>query len=116
MAVIFVASSIPGDQMPGHLWDKLVHLLVYAVMGVLFLVPLAEGRLSLLTMRRAVMAVVLTTLYGVFDEVHQAFTPGRSPDMRDLLADSLGAALGVAAMFALRATAARLLPSRAPRG
>ena len=38
------------------------------------------------------MAVLLATLYGAFDEVHQAFTPDRSPDVRDLVADCLGAA------------------------
>ena len=31
----------------------------------------------------AAMAVLLATLYGAFDEVHQAFTPNRSPDVRD---------------------------------
>jgi VanZ family protein len=113
MAFIFFASSVPGDQIPGHFWDKLVHLLVYAVLGVLFLVPLAEGRLSQVTTRAAAMAVGLSTLYGLFDEAHQAFTPQRSPDVQDLLADSLGAALGVAAILLLRAAVTRVLAARA---
>ena len=54
------------------------------------------------------MAVLLATLYGAFDEVHQAFTPGRSPDVRDVVADCLGAALGVAAILLLIAIARRL--------
>ena len=113
MALIFFASSVPGDQIPGHFWDKLVHLLVYAVLGVLFLVPLAEGRLSQVTIRAAALAVVLSTLYGLFDEVHQAFTPDRTPDVRDLLADGLGAALGVAAILLVRAAVTRVLAARA---
>ncbi len=76
------------------MWDKLAHLLAYAVLGVLFLLPLCGGRLSQMHGRTAAMAVLLATLYGAFDEVHQAFTPGRSPDVRDLVADCLGAALG----------------------
>ena len=56
-----------------------------------------------MTISAGATAVVLSTLYGVSDEVHQAFTPERTPDVRDLLADALGAALGVAAILLLRA-------------
>jgi VanZ family protein len=91
MAVIYYASSVPG---------------------VLFLVPLADGRLSRATISAGAKAVVLSTLYGVFDEVHQAFTPERTPDARDLLADALGAALGVAAILLLRAAVTRMLAAR----
>ena len=112
MAVIYYASSVPGDQLPGHFWDKLAHLLEYSVLGILFLVPLADGRLSRATMSAGAKAVVLSTLYGVFDEVHQAFTPERTPDARDLLADALGAALGVAAILLLRAAVTRMLAAR----
>jgi VanZ family protein len=102
MGLIFFASSVPGDQLPGHFWDKLVHFLVYAVLGVLFLIPLAEARLAQVTTGKAGMAVMLSTLYGAFDEVHQAFTPERTPDVRDLFADALGATLGVVAILLLR--------------
>ena len=107
MGLIFFASSVPGDQLPGHFWDKLAHLLVYAGLGVLFLVPLAEARLSRVTVKAAAIAVFCAVLYGAFDEVHQSFTPGRSPDVRDLFADGLGAALGVAAMWLLGAIVTR---------
>jgi len=115
MALLFFASSVPGDQLPGHFWDKLEHLLAYAVLGVLFLIPLAEARLSRVTVTTGAIAVLLSTLYGAFDEVHQAFTPDRSPDVRDLLADCLGATLGVAAILLVRMLVTRLRPSRAPR-
>ena len=32
--------------------------------------------------------------FGISDEIHQSFVPGRSPDLWDLVADSLGALLG----------------------
>jgi VanZ family protein len=38
----------------------------------------------------------LSLLYGISDELHQGLTPGRTPDVMDLVADTLGAALGVA--------------------
>lgn len=108
MACIFFVSSVPGDELPGLFWDKLEHLFAYAVLGVLFLIPLAEARLSQVTLTTAALAVVLSALYGAVDEVHQAFTPDRSPDVRDLAADALGAALGVAAMLLLSAIVKRL--------
>jgi len=107
LGLIFFASSVPGDQLPGHFWDKLVHLLVYAGLGVLLLIPLADARLSRVTVKAAAIAVLLSVLYGVFDEVHQSFTPHRSPDVRDLFADALGAALGVGAVWLLRAIVTR---------
>ena len=103
MALIFLVSSVPGDDLPGHFWDKGAHLLEYAGLGVLFLLPLASARLSQVTPRAAGIAVLLSTLYGVFDEVHQYFTPGRSPDVRDVVADVVGAAAGVAAVLILKA-------------
>jgi VanZ family protein len=54
------------------------------------------------------MAVLLATFYGAFDEVHQAFTPDRSPDVRDLVADCLGAAIGVAAILLVLAIIRKL--------
>ena len=66
-----------------------------------------------MTVKAAATAVMLSTLYGVFDEVHQAFTPDRTPDIRDLLADVLGAALGVASVLLLRAVVARVRAARA---
>jgi VanZ family protein len=98
MAFIFAASSVPGTQLPGHLWDKLVHLLVYALLGILFMLPLARGRWRGVTVKVALAAVVLSLLYGISDEVHQAFTPNRTPDIMDVVADTLGAAAGVAAV------------------
>jgi VanZ family protein len=99
MAFIFTASSVPGTQLPGHLWDKLVHLLVYALLGILFILPLAEGRWQGVTAKAAVGAVMLSLLYGISDELHQAFTPNRTPDVMDVVADTLGAAAGVAAVL-----------------
>jgi VanZ family protein len=108
MGAIFFVSSVPGDKLSSHMWDKLAHVLAYAVLGILFVLPLCGGRLLQIRGLTAAIAVLLATLYGAFDEVHQAFTPDRSPDVRDLLADCIGAALGVAALFLLIAIIRRL--------
>jgi VanZ family protein len=94
--LIFSASarpSLPGMDAFAH-QDKLVHGLAYAVMGALFhralnisLPPRFQG----LTVT---LAVVLATLYGLSDEFHQSFVPGRTAAAGDLAADSLGGLVG----------------------
>lgn len=96
MAVIFVASSIPDlGGLPGGMSDKSGHGIGYAILGALLLRALAGGRLRGITWQRAAAALLLATLYGVSDEFHQSFVPGRSPDRLDVLADSIGAAAAV---------------------
>ncbi len=41
-----------------------------------------------------IIAVTLSTLYGLSDEVHQSFTPGRTTSLGDLIADGLGSLIG----------------------
>ena len=111
MLLIFIASSVPGDQVPGTISDKLAHLLVYAVLGACFMLPLSGGRLAGMTTMKAVWALALSIGYGITDEFHQSFTPGRTPDVRDLVADGIGAAIGILAVLAIAAIAARFRPT-----
>jgi VanZ family protein len=41
------------------------------------------------------MAVALASAYGITDELHQLFVPGRVSDPVDWLVDTLGAIVGV---------------------
>jgi VanZ family protein len=73
--------------------DKLMHFGAYFVVGALALVGSARRRLSL--GRAAVVeAVLIATLHGALDELHQGFVPGRDASFGDLAADFLGASLG----------------------
>jgi VanZ family protein len=107
MALIFIASSISNlGELPGGISDKGGHSIGYAILGAALLRAVAGGRLSGVTWRRAAATVVLATLYGVSDEFHQSFVPGRTPDVHDVLADFSGAAIAVtliAAAAVLRA-------------
>jgi VanZ family protein len=45
----------------------------------------------------------MASAFGASDEFHQAFVPGRTADVADWMADTLGAAIGaLVATFALR--------------
>jgi VanZ family protein len=105
MTAIFFASDLPAGDVSIRLWDKALHFIVYGALGVCFLLPVTDGRWSKLTPRSAVPAVALATLYGMTDEIHQMFTPGRHPDLRDIVADALGAAAAVGLIVLLRVVA-----------
>lgn len=72
--------------------DKVVHVIAYAVLGVLVRSGLGPG------LHRPLVAtcatVLIVTAYGAVDEVHQSFVPGRSPSVADGIADAVGAILG----------------------
>jgi VanZ family protein len=108
--VVFALSSVPGKSLPqvqAPDFDKVAHLGVYAVLGALVLRGLL--RTTSLTSRRAiVLAMVLGTLYGITDEFHQSFTPGRTPDWHDVAADAAGSLLGALAAAKLMTLAAAL--------
>ena len=74
-------------------FDKLVHFSIYGVFGYLTASALAN-RWSVA--RVAAVVIVGMSLFGAVDEWHQHFIPGRSTEIADWLADSIGGALGVA--------------------
>jgi VanZ family protein len=114
MALIFLASSIPDVKtIPGGVSDKTAHFWVYGILGLVLFRALAGGALSGLTIGRALLTIVLACLYGVSDEFHQSFVPGRSPDVFDVLADTLGAAGIVAAMLVAKFVFTRWRPRQA---
>ena len=78
--------------------DKWAHLIVYGVLGVLV------ARAAELNPRRGVLlaAIILgISLFGAVDEAHQALIPGRFPDVRDWVADTIGGAIGAAGFMVL---------------
>ena len=94
--LIFVQSSFPspdmGPELPGQ--DKLIHLAAYAVMGFLACRALATLPRMPGTLVLFIAGFLFATLFGLSDEWHQSFVPGRSAEGWDLAADALGALLG----------------------
>ena len=117
--LIFIQSSYPApESLPSfESSDKLLHLAAYAVMGVLFYrayrtLPLKDNAQLLV-----LASVASASLYGLSDELHQAFVPFRDASLADLAADVLGAACGVYVFHrwtAPRGADVRGKPSRRP--
>lgn len=84
-------SHLAGPSIPGA--DKAEHLVEYGIFAFL----LARAWFPLLRHRspgeRMVLLVVACLLWGVGDEIHQSFVPGRSAEALDVLADTTGGLL-----------------------
>ena len=74
--------------------DKIVHATEYAIFAALLTNALSRGAIRKLSWRVAGLAVLIATLYGASDEIHQMFVPQRTPDVLDLLADATGSVVG----------------------
>jgi VanZ family protein len=100
MAAIFIVSSLPEAPLPTSVTDKSAHWLAYAALGVLVIRALGGGLPAQVTIRVALLALLITIGYGITDEIHQAFVPGRVADVADLYADAAGAAAATVACWA----------------
>jgi VanZ family protein len=97
MAVIFALSSRPLPQAVSRVPDWTTHGAGYAILCALVCRALAGGLIRPVTTRVAVLAVAISVLYGVTDELHQSFVPGRDADPWDLVKDLGGATLAALA-------------------
>lgn len=80
-------SQVAGPSLP-HI-DKVVHFSIYGLLATT-LCRIGQG------WRAGLWALALASAFGVTDEWHQAFVPGREPSVADWIADTLGAATAVA--------------------
>ena len=119
MAIIFKLSAQPGEQSNllstkvttiivslaklfrpdvnvlslNHFIRKCAHFLAYLVLGIVML--FAMKRIGYTGKKGVVFTLLLCISYAITDELHQAFVPGRTPKLLDVLIDSSGASLGI---------------------
>ena len=89
MATIFGLSSLPRLGAAGRIPDWITHGTAYAAGAFLICRALAGGGPA----SRGVLAgaVLMATAYGISDEYHQSFVPGRDSDPLDVVKDFAGA-------------------------
>lgn len=90
MSVIYRFSALPGTDVPGK-YGALAHFLEYAVLGALLWFAFDTGSHGFSVIA---VAVIAASAYGVSDEFHQFFVPGRVPDIADWGVDTIGALVG----------------------
>ncbi|HEY8416974.1 MAG TPA: VanZ family protein [Limnochordales bacterium] len=79
--------------------DFLLHAAAYLGLGVVAHWAFA-ARFRWPFLRTACAAVLLAGVYGIVDEFHQSFVPGRERSWQDVAADTCGAALGQLVLWA----------------
>jgi VanZ family protein len=101
MALLFAVSSREAPAVAGRIPDWVTHGGAYAVLGALAARAL-DATVTGTGVFRTVAAIVLSTAYGVSDEIHQSFVPGRTADPWDVAKDAGGAMVGALAWRAVR--------------
>lgn len=89
---IFIISNMSQVSFPPiHIFgkDKLLHFIAYFVYAVFALLAMIAYNKEL-AYKAIIMAFFMSVLFGLSDEIHQYFVPGRCADIFDLLADTLG--------------------------
>lgn len=97
VVLIFFMSSRPYLHSPGpdfHYKDKVAHVAEYFVLGLLLAVNMRwfAGRSKAFTF---LFLFTVGTSVAALDEVFQSYIPGRSMDVFDWIADTLGVSAGV---------------------
>jgi len=96
---IFILSSISDLNAPDLGFDpqdKFYHLIFYAPFGYFLGRSLSSQDYFLKVKKNYwILAVLLGVLYGISDEIHQYYVPGRIMSFWDTVADGLGICLGV---------------------
>jgi VanZ family protein len=93
MGMVFALSHMSHPPLPAVLWalpDKVLHAGEYLILGYLCARAFRGD-----TRRRAVLGVLTAALFGLTDEFHQSFIPGRDANLWDWAADGVGSAVGV---------------------
>jgi VanZ family protein len=110
MAAIFVVSHQSSVSIPFDAPDYYAHGMSYTVLGFLLIRALAGGDLRAMTWGLVLVATVIGGLYGISDEFHQSFIPGRHPSVSDVIADTVGSLAGAVAGAGLGAWLRRTEP------
>ena len=96
--LIFIGGGQPGaGQLFIPPWDKVAHLITYAIILILARIGFPKVKLFYLFM--------IVILIGALDEAHQIYLPGRVAAFDDLLADIIGALI---AFYAIKLFNAKL--------
>ncbi|MBI1320727.1 MAG: VanZ family protein [Candidatus Hydrogenedens sp.] len=85
---------VPSELFP-H-WDKVMHVSAFGLMTVLVLLGLLRSKIRYSRVALFLLPVLFTVGFGLTDEFHQSFTPGRNVDVLDIVSDTTGALLAQA--------------------
>jgi len=96
--VIFSFSSFKVGTATEIYWKdfiikKTAHVIEYGILATLLYRAMVNSDIE---KKKAIwLSILIAFLYGLTDEFHQSFTPGREPHLRDVIIDTIGAGVFV---------------------
>lgn len=106
MIFFLSAQSHPDEQLPSFLLkdvsDKVLHAVEYGILALLCCRAFRWAAGPAVARQALVLAIVTASVYGITDEVHQAFVPLRESSWLDWLADTIGATIGALSWWFIR--------------
>ena len=104
--IVLILICLPKDDIPeiSGWWawlnyiyfDKWIHVGIFGILAFMFMMPFGRADLHTKTkLRSFILVASLVSLWGLSTEFIQLFVPGRSFDLKDWAADSLGALLSI---------------------
>jgi VanZ family protein len=102
--VIFWFSSKTQPETSTVYWQefaikKTAHMVVYGILAILLFRAFRNYGAN--AKQAALYAILWSFVYGVSDEFHQSFTPGREPRFRDVIFDTIGATITTVTLWKL---------------
>ena len=110
--VIFILLVMPGSDIPSNdffeiiYFDKWVHTCLFAMLVLLWSVPLISAQKKMKTF--LIIIFLAAVFYGAAMEyVQKYYAPSRSFDITDMIADTAGALIGVVVTLFIQKTMAK---------
>ena len=79
--------------------DKAAHMIQYALFGFLLHLTMKKSPYPSFRDHAMLFTIAIGILYGMSDELHQSFVPGRTASILDLAADGMGVILAQTFIF-----------------
>jgi VanZ family protein len=95
--ILLGLTSYPTDAFPSFgIGDKFEHLIAYLVLSIfLYLAFHFQNKYNKLKENPALYTILISCFYGIIDELHQYYIPGRYFDLLDLASNFIGVLLAV---------------------
>src|SRR3989338_7424977 len=91
MGFIFFVSSRPQRDIPPFFpfQDLVYHALVYLILALCFSRALKDTNPNIPVSNSIIFTIIFGVVYGISDEFHQSFIPGRSVSGFDVFIDAI---------------------------
>lgn len=101
MLFIWLASDRPPDALPAGIDDRIAHFGEYGLFALLMAFAFTAFDPSRTSAARLALSGILCLAWAALDEIHQGWSPGRVPSLKDFGFDALGIAVALGGLAAL---------------